>query len=468
MIRNMESISSASAAMLRLETATAHMHVGWLARLDADATGPLDVPALRERIAARLAGGPRFRQVVGPGSGRPGKLVWRDDPEFSLDRHVLVWNGATTGEEELRVVTDRFLSEQLPRDRPLWSVLVLPHARGTGAAIVGKVHRALVDGQEAGMLERLVFDATAGEGRRAPDGERRREAELLDEYRAMRRLGTLAERQRDGGIAETVRRSALVSRRTEGTLASARRSFLNGPTGDRRTLVTARVDLGRLGRISRHTGTQLHDVVLALSAGTLRRVAIASGATPEDLRALVPLDGTEDLLFGDGACTVLDLPVAERRAAARLASVHASMTAARRPRRVPGEPVPTVLAGPPEELAIRLAMSSRVANVTIASSRGPERGHFVGGTRVRSLFPVMPMPDDHALALSTTTYDRHLHVAAIADPAALGGLTRLPIMLADAVEELALSTGARGVSYAPLPRRPTRPPARRRPPLRSS
>jgi diacylglycerol O-acyltransferase len=232
--------------------------------------------------------------------------------------------------------------------------------------------------------------------------------------------------------------------------------------------VTARVDLGRLGRISRHTGTQLHDVVLALSAGTLRRVAIASGAAPEDLRALVPLDAGEDVLFGHGACTVVELPVAERNAAARLAAVHAAMTAARRPQRAPGEAVPTVLAGPPEELAARLAMSSRVANLTIASVRGPERGHFVGGARVRALFPVMPMPDDHALALSTTTYDRHLHVAAIADPRALGGLARLPIMLADAVEELALSTGARGLSYAPLPRRPGRPAQRRRPPSRSS
>jgi diacylglycerol O-acyltransferase len=165
MIRIVESISPASASMLRLESHTAHMHVGWLARLDVDAHGSLDVAALRERIATRLQRAPRFRQRVARGSGRPGQLHWHDDPEFSLERHVQVWSGASTGEEELRVVTDRFLSEQLPRDRPLWSVLVLPHARGNGAAIVGKVHRALVDGHEAGALERLVFDATAQDGR---------------------------------------------------------------------------------------------------------------------------------------------------------------------------------------------------------------------------------------------------------------------------------------------------------------
>ncbi len=61
---------------------------------------------------------------------------------------------------------------------------------------------------------------------------------------------------------------------------------------------------------------------------------------------------------------------------------------------------------------------------------------------MRALFPVAPHHDEHALTLSTLSYGRHLHVAAAVDAAAIGGAGRLPVMLADAVEELMLTTGA--------------------------
>ncbi len=105
---------------------------------------------------------------------------------------------------------------------------------------------------------------------------------------------------------------------------------------------------------------------------------------------------------------------------------------------------PTLLAGPPEELPTRLAIGARLANLTIPSAEGPQRTLHVGGAQVRALFPVAPHHDEHALTLSTLSYGRHLHVAAAVDAAAIGGAGRLPVMLADAVEELMLATGARG------------------------
>ncbi|MDW5597265.1 WS/DGAT domain-containing protein, partial [Conexibacter stalactiti] len=105
---------------------------------------------------------------------------------------------------------------------------------------------------------------------------------------------------------------------------------------------------------------------------------------------------------------------------------------------------PTLLAGPPEELPTRLAIGARLCNLTIPSARGPERALHVGGANVRALFPVAPLHDEHALTLSTLSYGRHLHVTAAVDAAAIGGAGRLPVMLADAAEELGISTGARG------------------------
>lgn len=456
----MERVSSTSAALLQLESQAAQMHVGWLARVDAGAGGAaLDVDALRERVERRLAAAPRFRRVVAAvearGAAGGGELAWRDDPSFALARHVVVSDAPVAGEEELRRAIDGFLAQRLPRERPLWRVLVVPRAGG-GAAIVAKAHRALLGAEETTTLRDLVLDgAPVAADRTGAD------ALALREYRTAARMDALATARHARGRIGTAMRHAAYSR-TEGLLTPAPPSFLNAPAARRReagsgadggprTIVTARLELGRLRRIAERSGTELHDVVLALAAGTLRRVALAAGEQPADLRAMVPVAvPDEELALGDAPCAVVELPVAERTPLARLRAIHATMAAVRGPRSSAGPPS-TLLAGPPEELPSRLAMGVRLCNLTIPSAHGPERALHVAGAHVRALFPVTPLPDDHALTLGTLSYGRHLHVTAAADAAAIGGVGRLPVMLADAAEELALSTGAgvaRGLLHA--------------------
>ena len=441
----MERVSATAAALLRLESPTAPLNVGWVARLDGRAQrDPLDVAALLDRIAGRLRRAPRLRQVASRTTEGEGELVWREDPQFELARHVVVWQGRAVGKEEVRRVLDGFLAEPLARDRPLWRVLVVPATRGGGAAIAGMVHRALADGNDAARLRELVFDATpvAGTGDQA-----RSDALALDELREAHRMralaGSPAERVR---IGATLRRVALT--RTVGQLTPAPPSFLDGTGARARTFVTARVDAGRLGRIAAHADATVHDVVLALVAGALRRLAVAGGEPPANVRALVPLDVGEDELLGDAPCTVLELPVGEQLAAERLASIRggmaAALAAARAGTTAPRDQAAAVLAGPPEELASRLALGVRVCNVTIPSATAPAGSLTLDGRRVRALFPVTPVPDEHALALGTLAYGRHVHVSATADAATVRAIGRLPIILADALEELGVSSGARG------------------------
>jgi WS/DGAT/MGAT family acyltransferase len=427
----MERLTATSASLLRLDASCAHLHVGWLARLEAG--GALDVAALRARIAQGLEHAPRLRAIVDRAT--EGSLVWKEDPDFTLDRHVVMWTVETAGEEELRALVDAFLAAPLPPEHPQWRVLVVPRARSGGGLLAAKLHRALAEASDTDLLRDVVFDA-AGD---AP------EAAVLAEFRAMRQL-------RDGAhggaapsrIGETLRRAAFA--RTEGPLAAAAPSFLDSaPRAGRRTLVTARTELGRLSRIAARTETTLHAVVLAVLAGTLRRLALARDESPRDLRACVPLQLGERELLGDTPCAIVPLPVGEARAATRLLALHAAMEAAGRPER----DASTVIAGPPEELASRLALASRVSNVTIPSAAGPPRSLHVGDARVRALFPLAPVPEEHALALATLSYGRHLHVSAAADTAALTGIGRLPVLLADAVEELGVSTGARSLHGAP-------------------
>ncbi len=97
--------------------------------------------------------------------------------------------------------------------------------------------------------------------------------------------------------------------------------------------MTARLELGRLRRIAERGEVELHDVVLAVAAGALRRVALAAGQEPADLRALVPVALGTQALLGEEPCAVLELPVSERNPAQRLRTIHAAMAAARGPRR---------------------------------------------------------------------------------------------------------------------------------------
>lgn len=448
----MERVSPTSAALLRLESANGHQHAGWLARLDAQ-DGPLDIAALRIAVDARLTRAPRLRHVpIRPDAGADG-LFWREATGFDVADHVVAGPDGVLREEEVRDAVDGFLAEELPRERPLWRVLVLPRTRLGGSVIVGKVHRALADGHDRSLLRELIFDPAS----EAADERAAADRLALDELREARRVEALGE----GGvrIGATLRRVALS--RTVGPLVEAPPSCFDGQARGRTTLVTARVELGRLTRISEHTGATVHDVVLAIAAGALRRLAIAGGdVQPTDVRALVPVELGAQTVLGDTPCAVIDLPVGERSAARRLAAVQRTMDAAAGHRVEPAleadERPPTVLAGPPEELATRLALGARVCNVTIPSAHGPERGRRIVGARIRALYPVAPVMEDHALALGTLSYARHLHVGAAADTRAIAAIGRLPVMLVDAVEELGVSTGTRG-SMAAMARRGERP-----------
>src|SRR5882724_7959521 len=132
----MERLSALDASFLRVESPSAHMHVGWLS----DLTLPpgeeeLDAAGLAMRVEGRLHHAPRFRQRV----SRPmvGEPVWVDDPGFRLDRHVQV-AGVVNGPAELRQLCGDFLSRQLSRSFPLWEILIVPRVGSGKAAVLGK------------------------------------------------------------------------------------------------------------------------------------------------------------------------------------------------------------------------------------------------------------------------------------------------------------------------------------------
>ena len=310
----MAPLSSLDSSFLRVETPTAHMHVGWLSHLDLPlGEDRLDVDRLVSSIASRLHRAPRFRQCVVERPLGLGEPEWIDDPDFQLERHVQVAPCRTpVGREGLRALADDFLSFPLPRDRPLWSLLLVPRVGPDGAAILGKVHHAMVDGIAAVELGMLLFDLE-------PDSPRDSAPPWTPQpapHTAARALGALAydAGQRARAVGSIVRmasapsdglRAADEGRKAAVSLAGdalrpAGASFLNPEITPARTLVTQAMPMEDLVEIKRARGVKLNDVVLALAAGALRQLALVRGEEPADVRVMMPVSTRGDSERGAG------------------------------------------------------------------------------------------------------------------------------------------------------------------------
>jgi WS/DGAT/MGAT family acyltransferase len=457
----MARLSTLDASFLRVETETAHMHVGWMSTLALPGdTQRLDGELLTERIAARLHLAPRFRQRVVQAPLAMGDPYWQDDPSFDLQRHV-----TTLGDDAAaspREAADDFLSRPLPRDRPLWEIALLPRTGPGRAVVLGKIHHAMVDGVAAVELGVLLFDL-------APDGPATQAVDwaptpatgplrlaldsvgdsALEQFRAMRTVASLGLSPARGlRIADSVRRAAFSL--AEDAFNPAPDSYLNIPIGPRRTLVDHGVALRRLLRLKERNSTTLNDIVLAVVGGAIRRLALLAEEEPEDLRVMIPVNvrGTEDSESQGNRITFafVDLPVRERHAVRRLTTIRERTLELKESGRVAGSDMLLrslgALPAPLKTPAARLAASPRLYNLTVSNVPGPRVPLYVAGAHVRSISPVIPIPDRHALSIGVLTYNDQAHFAAYADPDALPLVRRLPMMLDDSVRELELLSGS--------------------------
>jgi WS/DGAT/MGAT family acyltransferase len=454
----MERLTTLDGGFLRAESPNAHMHVGWLALMDLPAGhGALDHGRLRAAIAGRLHLVPRFRQVVAGVSLGIGEPVWADCQDFDLDRHLRVRDaGRIVTEAEVHEICGTVLSRQLDRAHPLWEIVVIPRVERGRAALIGKVHHAMVDGIAAVELGALLFDLDPGAAPQPaqpwspepPVGDLRLAATTIadsavEQFRAVRGAARMGMTPRSTArVADSMRRAAMSL--VEQTITPAADSHLNASIGPRRELHVRRLELRRFDAIKRAAEVKLNDVVLAVVSGALRRFARLDGRRPERLRVMVPVSVRDAGAAGDGGNRIsfgfVDLPVDVPRPADRLAMVHAEMQELKRSGRVGGTELLmrglAPLPGPLKDRAVKLSSSPRLYNLTVSNVPGPRVPLYIAGSHVREIHPVIPIPEGHALSLGVLTYDGAIHIAAYADPEALPSAGALPDLIGVATREL--------------------------------
>ena len=267
-----------------------------------------------------LDGLPRHRQRVQRMPLDLARPVWVDDPHFLLDyhlRHTAI--PAPGGDEQLRNLFGRVLSNRLDLDRPLWELWFVEGLTGDRWALITKTHHAMIDGLAGNELMEVLLDSTPDAPRRPARAWHPADAAVATGAHGIRRgghrpatgrHGPRARRQRPGAAspspgdlarAGAVRAAGLAS---VGRRAAAPTSVLNGPLGPHRRWGWARAELADVKRVKAAAGCSVNDVVLAAVAGGFREYLLSRGEDVETttIRSLVPVSvrTQESIDFGSG------------------------------------------------------------------------------------------------------------------------------------------------------------------------
>jgi WS/DGAT/MGAT family acyltransferase len=446
-------LSPLDASFLSVETPTAHMHVGWAAVFEPPADGIRpSFEQLREHIERRLPRAPRYRQTLKSVPLGINAPVWVDDVDFDVSRHVVPARSNRLGE-----VVEECMSKPLPRRRPLWQVWIADRLDDGRIGVVGKAHHCMVDGIAAVELGSLLLDPEPAPAPPEPDAW---DPELPPSGSRLlgRGLTDLARSQLD--LAAIPARAARSPRQALELASRARRAAaafldaarparltpqLNPPISPLRQLGLLARPMDDLTQIKRTFGVKLNDVLLAASAGGVRAFLKKHGETPIRLKTMVPVNlrgsGEADQLGNRISFMFVDLPCDEPDPVRRLREIHAATSDRKRDGKPEGanDVVRSLgfVPSPIQSMVSRLIASPRTFNLTVSNIPGPAEQLYMHGCPLAEAYPVVPIPERHALSIGVTTVGQDAFFGLYADPQSLPEVDGLAGEIDLAIDELA-------------------------------
>lgn len=401
-----EPLTGADRAWLRMEEPTNLMMITGLLGFRRLPT----VAELARLIEERLLVHARFRQrvVTGPLGAR-----WEDDPSFDPLAHLhRVGLPPPGGQAALEELVGDLMSTPLDLGRPLWQVHLVDAGDGSGVLLI-RLHHCIADGF---ALMRVVLSLTD-----EPEGAR-----------------THATAARGGGLPALGRAlrdpaAALAWGRhlADGAIDTGRLLLLppdppspfKGPLGVRKNAAwTPMLPLAPLKAAGRAAGATLNDVILAATAGALRRYLDGRGVHLERaLRAVVPVNlrpADAPLTLGNRFGLVfLPLPVQLDQPRARLAEVARQMGELKRS---PEAAVTLAIldtvgrtAAVLEDLAVGLFATK--ATLVCTNVPGPRDQLHLAGQAVDSFLFFVPQSGRVGLGVSLLSYRDHVRMAVASD-----------------------------------------------------
>jgi diacylglycerol O-acyltransferase len=355
-----------------------------------------------------------------------GRPTWIDDPHFNFDYHVrrtaLPHPG---GEQELRTLVGRVMSQQLDRTKPLWELWVAEGLEDGRWALISKTHHCMVDGVSATDLLSVLLSDERDPPPPATDPWRPEPepnpAELVahalaqraaSPYEGMRTaLAAVRGPRRVGRDALEVGRGLINLRPA---VAPGPQTSLNGP---HRTWDWARSELAEIKAIRQAHGGTVNDVVLTAITGGFRELLLARGEPVQDrtIRTLVPVSVRAQHERGTYnnkvSAMFAELPVGIEHPVGRLNAVRAQMERLKRSGQAVAAERLTALSGfaPAMLLALGGRVGSRIpqraVNTVTTNVPGPQHSLYLCGRRMLEAFPFVPLGGSVRVGVAIFSYD---------------------------------------------------------------
>ena len=367
-------------------------------------------------VRAHLPSVPRYRQRVHFVPIALGRPVWVDDPHFNLGYHLRrTALPPPGGDEELRSLVARVMSQQLDRGKPLWEMWIIEGLSEGRWGLITKLHHCMVDGVSGTELMAVILDSERDPELPAPDDwhpERQPlGAELAVQALARRAVSPYEQLRAVRSAARSPGRAAKDRRRDRARAVDHDRfgappppSSLNGAIGPHRRWAWARSQLSDVKRVRGAFGGTVNDVVLTAIAGGFR--ALLAGreeSTQRDVRTLVPVSVRSNEEHGEYnnrvSAIFANLPVGIEHPVERLVAMRAQMEHLKHSGEAVAGDVLVGLSGfaPAMLLALGLRAATRMpqhsVNTVTTNVPGPQRPLYAGGRRMLECFPYVPIGD---------------------------------------------------------------------------
>ena len=431
----MQRMSSLDASFLHLEDGVTQLHIGSVTILEGP---PPPFEAVLEMVSRKLPLVPRYRQTVRFVPLSLGNPVWVDDPHFNLRYHVRrTALPAPGGEEELRILVGRIMSQQLDRAKPLWEMWMVEGLGEGRWGLVSKVHHCMVDGVAGTDLLTVILDserdtppppAESWEPEAAPsgiqllaDGLVRR---AVSPYEIARTAGSAlrAPRELARAVEDTAR--SVIGMRDLVRLTPS--SSLNGPIGPHRRWSWARSQLSDVKVVRTVLGGTVNDVVLACITNGFRELLLSRGESIDRVvRTMVPVSvrspGERGTYNNRVSAMFASLPVGIEDPAERLESIRRQMDGLKEAKQAVAGEVLTSLSG--FAPALLLALGERVAarvpqrniNTVTTNVPGPQFPLYAAGRRLLEAFPYVPLGGRVRIGIAIFSYHGALNFGVTGD-----------------------------------------------------
>lgn len=346
--------------------------------------GEADLDLLRTVIAERIGELPQLR-CVPVGHGRRHR--WRDATP-DLDHHVRSI-ARVDGPAGFERVCGELMTVPLPRDRPLWELLLVPGASPRGVGLILRIHHAIADGMAAvGIIQRL-FDHAGPVGPDPPPppltgGRERPDGRARIGYGLERVRMTLFGRE----VGETV---------------------LLGERSPHRSVRFLSTDLGMLEARSRDAGATINDALLAaVSSGYRKALSRAGESIPDRLPVSVPVAlprrGTVANRVG---VMLVRLPLGEADPDVRLRLIAAQTRPEKE--RARGQGTLELMRGPAgARMMDHLAHRQHLVAGFVTNVPGPPGILRLAGAPIATLWPVAVLAANVRLGVAAVSYDQRL------------------------------------------------------------